>query len=127
MSTAAQPDEPLAPAPRGSRWGRKAASVYLGVVLAAMVLVVRELLIGSSGLGTLAISVLTAPWSALLSPLAKYLTGRVSPGALRAAGLVLLALCALLNARILYGIGARAERDARDSRAARSSGGSARG
>ena len=115
MPTAPQPDEPLAPSPPGSRWGRKAAGVYLAVVALAMVLVVRELFIGSSGLGTLAISVLTAPWSALLSSLAKFLTGRVSPGVLRTTGLVLLALCALLNARILYGIGARAERDARAS------------
>ncbi len=124
MTIAPSPDEPLAPSPPASRWGRKAAGVYLGVVALAMVLVVRELLIGSSGLGTLAVSVLTAPWSALLSALAKFLTGRVAPGTLRAVGLVLLALCALLNARILYGIGARAERDAR---ASHNPGGSANG
>jgi hypothetical protein len=124
MSITPLPDEPLAPSPRGSRWGRNAAGVYLGVLVLATAMVVREMLVGSSGLGILAVSVLTAPWSALLAPLAKFLTGRMAPGTLRAAGLVLLALCALLNARILYGIGARAERDAR---ATRNSGGHSHG
>jgi hypothetical protein len=90
--------------------------VYLALVAIAGALLASELASGRSGLGTLAISVLTAPWSGLLAALGKWLTGRASPGVLRAAGLVLVALCALLNARILYGMAARAERDSRTAR-----------
>jgi len=113
MSTPAEPIEPLAPAPSGSRWGRAVALVYLAAIVAAGVVLAMELARGRSGPGALAISVLTAPWSGLLAALAPTLAGRLAPGALRALGLVLVALTALLNARILYGIAARMERDLR--------------
>ena len=114
----ATPDEPLATTPAASRWGRKAAGVYLAVAALAFVAVAIELVRGRPGLGVFAVSILTAPWSALLAPLARTLQGRVPDAALRPLGLVLALLCALLNARILYGIAARTERDARESREA---------
>jgi drug/metabolite transporter (DMT)-like permease len=115
MSATGPTHEPLAPAPSGSRWGRNAAMVYLGVVAVAFAFTLRELATERSGTGTWAISVLTAPWSVLLAGVARVLAGRLEPGAMRVLGLALVLLSAALNARILYGIGARAERDARDS------------
>jgi len=106
-------DEPLTPTPAHSQWGRKVATGYLVLVGVAFVLVIVELLRGSPGLGVLAVSVLTAPWSALLSSLAKFLAPRLPIDALRVLGLALAVLSALLNARMLYGIAARAERDMR--------------
>jgi hypothetical protein len=111
--TETPPEEPLAPTPARSTWGRNAARIYLVAVAIAALVLARELVVGRSGPGVLAISVLTAPWSGLLAGLARTLAGRMDPAALRALGLVLAALAALLNARILYGIAARAERDVR--------------
>jgi hypothetical protein len=124
MSTDDPLHESLAPTPAGSRWGRNAALVYLGVVAVAFAFTLSELFANRSGTGTWAISVLTAPWSVLLANLARVLADRLAPGALRTLGLALVLLSAALNARILYGMGARAERDAR---ASRTSGGSANG
>ena len=108
--------ESLAPAPAGSRWGRLAARVYLGLVAAAFVLLAWELSAGQRGLGSIAVSVLTAPWSALLAMLAQALSGGVPPAAMRVLGFALAIASAALNARILYGMAARAERDVRASR-----------
>lgn len=119
MSAPPSRSESLEPSLPGSRWGRNAARVYLGVVVAAAVLLASELVSGRTGFGSLAISVLTAPWSGLLAPLASRLAPHLTPVAMRATGLSLVALTALLNARILYGIAARMERDARAGRAAR--------
>ncbi len=105
--------ESLAPTPTSSTWGRKAATTYLGVVAVAAALMVRELVVGASGVGTMAVSILTAPWSVLLASVARAVAPALEPLAMRAIGLVLVALAALLNARIVYGIAARAERDAR--------------
>ncbi len=109
-------DEPLTPTPARSRWGRKVATGYLVVIGIAFALLAVELWRGEAGLGGLAISVLTAPWSALLAPLARFLAPRMPMGGLRVLGLALGVLTALLNARILYGIAARAERDVRGRR-----------
>jgi hypothetical protein len=111
------PQESLAPAPEHSRWGRNAAALYGGVTAIAFAFTLRELLAGRSGTGTWAVSVLTAPWSVLLANVARMLAGRLGPGTLRALGLTLVLLSALLNARILYGMAARAERDVRAARA----------
>ena len=119
MTLTPTPDEPMAPTPPRSAWGRKAAGVYLGVVAVAAALLARELVVGRSGVGVFAVSVLTAPWSGLLAALARSLAERVSPGAMRAIGLVLAVLAALLNARIVYGIAARFERDVRAGAAPR--------
>jgi hypothetical protein len=113
-------EEALAPAPGGSAWGRKVARAYLVIAGLAAALMVRELVAGASGIGTMAISILTAPWSVLLASLARALAPALAPGVMRALGLTLVVLSALLNARILYGMAARGERDAR---AARRSGG----
>ncbi len=111
--------EALGPTPSGSTWGRRVATVYLVLVGASFALVFWELASGSRGLGSFAISVLTAPWSAGLAYLARLLAGSLSETAMRVLGLVLTAGAAALNARILYGIAARAERDVRDARAGR--------
>ena len=105
--------EPLAPAPPHSRWGRSAVRVYLALVAIAAGLTARELFAGRSGVGTWAVSVLTAPWSVLLAGLARALAPRMDAVAMRACGIALVVLAAALNARILYGMAARAERDAR--------------
>ena len=118
MSTEAPTQESLATTPAGSRWGWSAARVYLAVVAVAFGFTLRDLAAGHSGIGTWAISVLTAPWSVLLTSAARALAVQLSPQALRVAGLALVVVSAALNARILYGIAARAERDAADSRAA---------
>ena len=108
--------ESLAPTPAGSRWGRSAALVYLGVAAIAFAFTLRELSTGRSGTGTWAISVITAPWSVMLAAVARGLAGKLSPGAMRGLGLLLVGISAALNARILYGMAARAERDARAAR-----------
>jgi hypothetical protein len=115
-STDDRTQESLEPVPGRSRWGRNAALVYGGVCAVAFAFTLRELFTGQSGTGTWAISVLTAPWSVLLANVARLLADRLTPGALRATGLALVLLSAALNARILYGMAARAERDARASR-----------
>jgi hypothetical protein len=109
-------DTPLAPS-AGSRWGRRASRTYLAVVAFAAGAMVFELFAGRSGPGVFALSLLTAPWSVLLASLARSLYGHLGAGTLRALGLVLMALAALLNARIIHGIAARYERDARAARA----------
>ena len=124
MSTDDRTHEALAPAPAHSRWGRNAAAVYGGVAAVAFAFTLNDLAAGRSGTGTWAVSVLTAPWSVLLANVARLLAGRLALGTLRVLGLALMLLSALLNARILYGIAARAERDVR---AARTRGGYTRG
>lgn len=106
------PDEPLAPTPSGSAWGRTTVRVYLGVVAVVVVLLVMDLARGQSGSGTFFLSVVTAPWSALLAPLAGALRGPLGERGMVVAGLLLAAGCVALNARIAYGIAARMERDA---------------
>ena len=112
MSGSPAPGAP-GPAPAASGWGRRVATVYLSVVGVTFALLFYELARGERGLGSIALSVLTAPWSAALALLAQSLAGSLPAGAMRALGFVLAAASALLNARILYGIAARAERDAR--------------
>ncbi len=107
--------ESLAPTP-ASRWGRMVVRTYLIVAAGASLLMVRELFANQSGLGTMALSVLTAPWSVLLAYVAQAVAPGLTPGAMRAVGLALMLLAVLLNARILYGIASRAERDARAAR-----------
>lgn len=116
MSADDRMHESLAPAPAGSRWGRNAALVYGGVCAVAFAFTLRELIGGRSGTGTWAISVLTAPWSVLLASVARMLSDRLAPAFLRALGLALVLLSAALNARIVYGMAARAERDASAAR-----------
>ncbi len=127
MTSMPPDDEVLAAAPSGSRWGRAVARTYLALGGLALALVVRELVVGRSGIGTMAISILAAPWSVLLAYVAGAVSPALAPGAMRAAGLVLIVLALLLNARILYGMAARAERDVRAARAARGGGGADRG
>jgi hypothetical protein len=115
MNDVPAPDA-LGPAPSGSRWGRRTAGVYLVLVALAFALLFYELARGERGLGSIAVSVLTAPWSAALAMLAQALAGSLSEAAMRALGFALAAASALLNARILYGMAARAERDARVGR-----------
>lgn len=115
MSLSPEP-QALGPTPAGSRWGRRAATIYLAVVAAAFALLFYELAAGQRGLGSVALSVLTAPWSAALALLAQALGGALPEAAMRLLGFVLAAAAALLNARILYGMAARAERDARGTR-----------
>jgi len=110
--------EVLAPAPAGSRWGRMVASGYLVLAALAVALTLREVLAGAPGWGATAIGVLTAPWSMLLSSLGPaVMPPGTPPGVIRGVGLVLVVVAAGLNARILYGMAARAERDARAARA----------
>jgi len=111
--------EALGPAPAGSHWGRRVATIYLAVVGLALALLAWELAAGQRGLGSIALSVLTAPWSAALAMLAQALAGTLPEGAMRVLGFALAAAAAGLNARILYGMAARAERDARAARASR--------
>lgn len=118
MSANPEP-EMLSPAPAGSAWGRRTAAVYLGVVALAFALLAWELAAGQRGLGSIALSVLTAPWSAALALLAQSLAGSLPEGAMRVLGFALAVAAALLNARILYGMAARAERDVRGARAGR--------
>ncbi|MCC6348478.1 MAG: hypothetical protein IT347_02670 [Candidatus Eisenbacteria bacterium] len=115
MSLPPEPDT-LTPAPAHSSWGRRAAAIYLTLVALAFVLLFYELASGRRGLGSVALSVLTAPWSAGLALVAQALAPHLPAGVLRALGFLLAAAAALLNARILYGVAARAERDARGAR-----------
>lgn len=104
--------ETLATTPAGSGWGRRVAIVYLTLVGLALVLTFVEVARGEHGLGAVAVTVLTAPWSGLLANLAQALGGSLSVGAMRALGVALTVGAALLNARVFYGIVARMERDA---------------
>lgn len=115
MSGAPEPAA-FGPAPAGSGWGRRVATIYLAVVALAFTLLAYELAAGQRGLGSIALSVLTAPWSAALAMLAQALGGSLPATAMRVLGFALAGAAALLNARILYGVAARAERDARGAR-----------
>ena len=113
--SAPTPEAPgmLGPAPAGSIWGRRVATVYLSLAALAFALLFYDLAAGQRGLGSIAISVLTAPWSAALALLAQSLGGALPEAGMRVVGFTLTAAAALLNARILYGMAARAERDVR--------------
>jgi hypothetical protein len=108
--------EALAAPPAASPWGRNTARTYLAVVAVAFALVIRELVTGQSGTGTFAVSILAAPWSVLLAYVARAAAPMLPPLAMRITGLVLVLLATLLNARILYGMAARLERDVRAPR-----------
>ncbi len=108
------PDEPLGAAPPGSSWGRITVRVYLGIAAASGALLAFDLAQGRSGIGSFFVSVVTAPWSALIAPLAGSLRGPLGDRGLLAVGLALAAGCVALNARIAYGIAARMQRDAAD-------------
>jgi len=114
--TDAPAPEALAPAPAGSPLGRSIATIYLVVVGLAFAVLVYELMRGQHGIGSIAVSVLTAPWSAALALVAQALAGSLPEGAMRVLGFTLAFASALLNARILYGMAARAERDFRPQR-----------
>ncbi len=105
------PDEALASTPSGSAWGRTTVRVYLGIVVVAALLLAFDLAQGRPGSGSFFLSVLTAPWSALLAPVAGSLKGPLGDAGLIVVGLLLAAGCVALNARIAYGIAARMERD----------------
>ncbi len=117
MSTPESPARPepetLAPTPAGSAWGKRVAFAYLGAVGLAFALTFVETSRGEHGLGSVAVTVLTAPWSGLLANLAQALGGSLSVAGLRVLGVALTLAAALLNARVFYGIVARMERDAR--------------
>jgi len=106
------PDEPLAAPPSASTWGRNTVRVYLGLVVVSAILLAIELAQGQGGAGSFFLSVLTAPWSALIAPLAASLRGPLGDRGLLAVGLLLAVGCVALNARIAYGIAARMQRDA---------------
>lgn len=97
------------------------AIVYLTLVGLALVLTFVEVARGEHGLGAVAVTVLTAPWSGLLVNLAKALGGSLSVGVMRALGVALTLAAALLNARVFYGIVARMERDAKGAARSRPS------
>ena len=105
------PEDRLEPSPEHSTWGRNAMRVYLGVAAIAFALMVSEMVRGESGFGTFLISIVTAPWSGLLMMPARALAGRLSPGTMRGIGVALVVLSALLNAAVIRGIAARAQRD----------------
>lgn len=109
-------NESLAPVPQGSRWGRLVAGGYLVIAFVAAALVARDLAMGTPGVGTRIASIITAPWSFFLAGLARALAPVLPLGALRAAGMGAMAFAVALNARILYGMAARFERDARLAR-----------
>ena len=105
---------PGAPPPTDmSRWGRRAAGIYLVVAGLALVAMLVETVLGHPGTGTMFAAVLAAPWSMLAAsflpplprdwPMAAGLAIRMAP----------LALFMLLNAAIIAGIAARSERDVR--------------
>ncbi len=116
MSTPESPKrhepETLAPTPAGSAWGKRVAFAYLGAVALALVLTFVETARGEHGLGSVAVTVLTAPWSGLLANLAQALAGSLGVTAMRALGVTLTVAAALINARVFYGIVARMQRDA---------------
>lgn len=112
-------DETLQPVPTGSLWGQKASRWFLVVALASLALMTYEAFSGRPGVGSLAASILSAPWSVLLSQLAQALHGRLPDSAMRIIGLLLALGCVLLNSRIVYGIAARMERDLRAAAAER--------
>ena len=112
-------DETLQPAPTASLWGQKASRIFLFIALPAVALMAYEAFSGHPGVGSLAASILSAPWSVLLSGLAQMLQGQLAPAAMRVIGLLLALGCVLLNSRIVYGIAARMERDLRAAAAER--------
>ncbi|MBI5169908.1 MAG: hypothetical protein HZA61_10500 [Candidatus Eisenbacteria bacterium] len=112
-STPKPAPETLAPTPAGCGWGRRVAIVYLALVGLALVLPFVEVARGEHGLGAVAVTVLTAPWSGLLANLAQAIGPSLPVAAMRALGVTLTVAAALLNARVFYGIVARMERDAR--------------
>ena len=98
------PEDRLEATPSGSRWGRNVQLVYLGVVAVAFVALLVEMSQGHSGVGAIAVSVLTAPWSGLLAMLARALGGALAPDAMRVVGLLLVAALLVLpiaTARLL--------------------------
>ena len=110
-------DESLQPTPVASRWGEKSARIFLIIALVAVAIMIFEAASGRPGVGSLAASILGAPWSVLLAPLAGWLHGRVPDTALRVTGVLLALASVWLNSRIVYGIAARTERDLRSAAA----------
>jgi hypothetical protein len=106
---------PASAAPDMARWGRRAATLYLGVAGLALVAMLIETVLGHAGIGTMFAAILAAPWSMLAAaflppmprdwPMAAGLAIRMAP----------LAVFMLLNAAIIAGIAARSERDLRSA------------
>ena len=111
--------ETLEPTPEHSAWGEKSARIFLIIALVAVAIMIFEAASGRPGVGSLAASILGAPWSVLLAPLAGWLHGRVPDTALRVTGVLLALASVWLNSRIVYGIAARTERDLRSAAAQR--------
>lgn len=94
-----------------SRWGRRAALVYLVVCALALVAMLVETVLGHPGLGSMFAAILAVPWSMLMAGFAPPLPRDWPMAAGLAVRMVPLALFMLLNAAIIRGIAARSERD----------------
>jgi hypothetical protein len=94
-----------------SRWGGRAARIYLLVCALALSAMLVETVLGHPGVGSMFAAILAAPWSMLMAGLAPPLPRDWPMAAGLAVRMIPLALFMLLNAAIVRGIAARSERD----------------
>jgi hypothetical protein len=99
-----------------SRWGRRAASLYLVVCALALLAMLVETLRGHPGTGSMFSAMLAAPWSMLMAGFAPPLPSDWPLAAGLAVRMIPLALFMLLNAAIIRGIASRSERDLQGAR-----------
>jgi len=103
--------EPTAAATNLSRWGRRAAAIYLAVGALALAAMLVETVLGHPGTGSMFAAILAVPWSMLMAGFAPPLPSDWPMAAGLAVRMIPLALFMLLNAAIIRGIAARSERD----------------
>jgi hypothetical protein len=94
-----------------SRWGRRAARLYLVVCALALAAMLVETVLGHPGIGSMFAAFLAVPWSMLMAGLAPPLPHDWPLAAGLAVRMIPLALFMLLNAAIIAGIAARSARD----------------
>jgi len=102
---------PMSPNMPTSRWGRLVTRAYLVACALALVAMLVETVSGHAGIATMFAAILAAPWSMLVAGLAPPLPRDWPMAAGLAVRMIPLALFMLLNAAIVRGIAARAERD----------------
>ncbi len=112
-AAAASPAADVAPPPVPSmtRWGRRAALIYLCVGALALAGMAVETVLGHPGTASMFAAFLSVPWSMLVAGLAPPLPANLPMALGLAARMAPLALFMLLNAAIVAGIAARSERD----------------
>jgi len=105
------PDASTPPAMQMSKWGGRAASIYLVACAGALVAMLVETVAGHPGIGSMFAAFLAVPWSMLMAAFAPPLPRDWPLAAGLAVRMIPLALFMLLNSVIVRGIATRSQRD----------------